>query len=135
MEKFVCVIYGMKKITSINDARAQIFFDKYKQKKKDGERLSFVKKLDGSALPPCAKVLMQKMKRTHFVARQWLSTTSSCAPVMSPEDHGWKLVDGGYKLFWFEGDASPRSLDVVCDDTTLQLEGTYLFPELLIFLF
>ena len=65
-----------------------------------------------NALPPCHSVLLQKMKRTNFVAKAWMSSVSSHPLEMDATDHGWKMTDdGSYKICWFDGDASPKSLD------------------------
>ena len=113
IQKYTCFMYGMKKLKDINDVRTQLFLDKYKPKK-DADRISCVKKLDGSSLPPCYHVLLQKLKRTNFVANQWISSTRPHPPEMIPLDYGWKDRNGLYGMHWFEGDTSPKSLDIVC---------------------
>ena len=36
---------------------------------------------------------------------------------MNPVDYGWSLTDDDvYKLVWYEGEASPRTFDVVAED-------------------
>jgi len=115
IEKFVCEMYSKKKISSVDEVRLQIFLDKYKPKKGE-QRFSCVNKFDGSALPPCSRVLLQKIKRTHLVARRWLSSTQCNQSALSPLDFGWKQEDGCYRLQWFDGDISPKSLDVVCSE-------------------
>ena len=111
IEKFVCKMYGKKKFESINEVRAQIFMDKYKPKR-DGDKISCAKKLEGSMMPPCQRVLLNKVKRTKFIANIWMSSTEASPPNTSPLAFGWKLVNGNYKLVWFEGDPSPSSLDI-----------------------
>ena len=70
-------------------------------------------------------VLLQKLKRTNFVANQWISSTRPHSPEMIPLDYGWKDRNGLYGMHWFEGDTSPKSLDIVCceDDNSENEEG------------
>jgi len=112
VEKYVCSIYGKKSLESIDDVRTHIFLDKYRPKN-ENDRLACVKRLDGSMLPPCYKVLMMKIKRMLFVARQWVSCTSAHPPQEAPEEFGWKKKEI-YTILWYEGDATPPILDVVC---------------------
>ena len=136
IEKFVSLMYGKKNVTSVNDARTNIFFDKYKPKK-EGDPISCVKSLDGSAMPPCARVLLQKLKRTNYISNQWLASIVSDPPHMSPLDYGWKLEEEGYKIQWYEGNASPSSLDIVCredDSDEVELGGMKLLQLILMHL-
>ena len=116
IEKFLCKVYGKKKLTSINEVRFQIFLDKYKQKKKKNQSITDVKTMDGSSMPPCFKVLKEKIKRTSLVASKWYSSTDPYEPDMPPECHGWIIHEGKYKMKWFEGPAAPKSLDIVLTD-------------------
>ena len=101
IEKFVCEMYSKNKISSVDEVRLQIFLDKYKPKKGE-QRFLCVNKFDGSALPPCSRVRLQKIKRTHLVARRWLSSTQCNQSALSPLDFGWKQEDGCYRLQWFD---------------------------------
>ena len=127
VEGFVCNIYGKKKITSVNEVRLDIFLQKYKPKN-DDDAISCVKKMDGSFLPPCSRVVKQKLRRTNLIVGKWISSISPNPPSMSPINSGWILDnDGHYRLNWFEGDMSPSSLDVctekVNDIECLDAEG------------
>ena len=55
-------------------------------------------------MPPCSKVLRQKIKLTSFVATKWFSSTEPFQPQLSPVDYGWKFEDGKYKINWFDGE-------------------------------
>ena len=93
---------GKKKLKEVGEVRSQIFLEKYMPKNGD-ENISCIKTLDGNTLPPCHCVLLQKMKRTNFLAKPWRSSVTD----------GWNLTeDGSYKICWFDGDASAKSLDV-----------------------
>ena len=61
-ENFVCKMYGKTKCESVDDARLDTFFKKYKPKKNDSP-ISCVRKMDGSSLPPCSRVVLEKLKR------------------------------------------------------------------------
>ena len=65
IEKYVCEIYTKPKLDSVNDARLEMFLDKYKP---TGEKLiSCVKKMDATLLSPCSSVVKEKIKRTFAV--------------------------------------------------------------------
>ena len=105
----------------INDARTQIFLEKYSPKS-EHERLTCAKKLDGSMLPPCQRVLMQKLKRVRLISRRWASSILAHLPYEIPKESGW-FHDDTYKISCYEGDATPPVLDVVCDSDTENLDA------------
>ena len=108
---FVCQLYGQKKATSVNDARFDIFMSKYKSK--NANQLNFQKKLDTTHLPPCEKVLLQKIKRVNYIAQIWKNVEKINTVQADAEHHGWKLIDGKYELVWFDGLIAPNIDDVV----------------------
>ena len=57
-EEFVCTMYGRRKCTKVNEARFEIFLEKYKVP--SSKKLSNVKKFVSGMLPPCFKVLHEK---------------------------------------------------------------------------
>ena len=116
IEKFTCLMYGKKNNDRINDVRTDIFMDKYKPKK-ENDKISCVKKLDGSMLPPCSRVLWQKVKRTCYIAHLWMSSVTPFHPELEPTVYGWKLENNSYRIYWYEGETSPRALEVVCEDS------------------
>ena len=61
LERFICAMCTKKKIEKVDEVYADLF---YKSKSKKHEKTSFVKKLYGSTLPPCSRVLWQKCQRT-----------------------------------------------------------------------
>ena len=116
VEEYIALMYGKKKVASLNEARLEIFLEKYKHSGNEG-RLGAVKKLDGSSLPPCHAVLLQKLRRTCLVANMWMSSSTPHPVPLNPTDYGWKHNDCGmYDLNWFQGDVYPKSLDVVCKE-------------------
>ena len=66
-KKLVCSMYGQKKLFSVAEARLKMFLKKYKPKIGKNP-ISCVKKMDGSSLPPCSPVILQKLRRTNFSA-------------------------------------------------------------------
>ena len=93
--------------------RSQIFENKYRPGKKD-YNLSCVKKLDGTMMPPCSKVLLQKIKPTRFVTCRRSSAPRAHPPNDSPQEWGWNKKDGKLTIHWFDGQLTPTSLNVVC---------------------
>ena len=57
-----------KKNTSIDKARLDIFFKKYKANKNDYVLKRNIRKIDGGCLPPCFRVLQKKILRKTFVS-------------------------------------------------------------------
>ena len=107
--EWTCKMYGRKKCNNVDDARLEIFLQKYKTKS-----LSSIKKLDGNMLPPCSRVLMQKMKRTKLITKRWLSSNEGISDPETPEGCGWTLDDEkNYRIVWFEGKATPETIDIV----------------------
>ena len=75
-----------------------------------------VKPMDRSAMSPCFRVLQEKINQTAFVASKWCSSTEPLEPAKSPSDSGWVSENGRYKIKRFEGEAAPRSLDIILND-------------------
>ena len=91
VEQYLCMLYEKKKCDSIDDVRLQMFLEKYKQFSKKGsenETVLKIKKLDGSSWPPCSRLLVQKIKRTLFVARRWRCSYMQFQPTFEPCEHG-----------------------------------------------
>ena len=125
IEKFICALYEKRKLDSVNDARFQIFCDKYR-KKDENQSVTKVRSFYGSLMPPRKKVLSEKIKRTKFVARKLMTSVDALQPVWYPFDVGWKLDDGKYAVKWYDGEVAPRFLDIVCTDgSTEDKTGRY----------
>ncbi len=63
IEKFVCQIYGAKRVKTVDECRFVSFMKVYKPK--DKMLMSKVKEIDGSLMPPCKTVLLQQIKRAN----------------------------------------------------------------------
>ena len=112
IEKYICKVYGKKHIDKVNNVRRQIFWGKYDAKKPE-EQLSCSKKFNSSMMPPCQKVLQQKIKRVHLITRRWVSSTRVDSSNDNPECFGWILSeDGSYKVKWFEGHVAPSASEI-----------------------
>lgn len=121
IESFVCQMYGRKKLKSVDQARLEIFMIKYKPKKGCASlSQTQAKKLDSSIMPPCSKVLYQKINRCIYVASIWLNSLRSEPTNRLPNDFGWLLdQDNTLSIKWFDGDVAPKIIEVVKDDSCI----------------
>ena len=115
----MCQIYGRKKTNSVNQACLEIFVTKYKPKKGYASLSQIqAKKLDSSIMPPCSKVLHQKIKRCIYVTNIWTNSLRTKSTPHLPTSFGWTLdKDGTYSIKWFEGDVAPKIIKVVKDNS------------------
>ena len=97
IEKFIYTLYGKRKLDFVNDARFQIFCDKYK-KKDENQSVTKVESFNGSGMPRCKKNLTEKIERTKFVAKKWMASVDALQPVWCPSDFRWRLDDGKYTI-------------------------------------
>ncbi|EFX78456.1 hypothetical protein DAPPUDRAFT_105253 [Daphnia pulex] len=124
LDKFTCEIYGIKrninadKQPTVNDARYQMFCEKYGSKK---EKLSLlkVKGIDGSSLPPSKSALEQQIKRANGLCSVWNHSYSFESQMFSPVGNGWVLHSDKngerFSLHWFDGDMAPTNLDDILE--------------------
>ena len=75
--------------------------------KNEEQRISCVKKLDDTG----SRVLLQKIKRTHIVARRQGTKSTRSAP-----ESGWKAEICSYPLHWFKDETSPALSAVICNE-------------------
>lgn len=123
IEKFVCQLYGQKRLSSVNEARFELFQKKYKVKATE-EKLSFKNKLDGSYLPPCHRVLLEKIRRTKYITAMWQAAADAEPPAVNPDSSGWILIEELYRPLWFKGEALPKVVDVTyCEEDDDEDEG------------
>ena len=78
-EEYVCALYGKPKLKSVNDARCEIFWDRYEKKKKIVELCM---------LPPCSANLRFHLKRSNYVAKIMRSTSLKTS-ADDYANHGW----------------------------------------------
>ena len=98
----MCALYGKRKLDSVYDVRIQIFCYKY-NKKDENQLATKVKSFDGSRMPHYKNVLTEKIKRTKFVARKWMTLVDALQPVWCPSDFEWKLDNGKSTIKWYDG--------------------------------
>ena len=110
IEKFVCHLYSKQQCDSVNNARYQMFVDKYKPDKRNQGPLTKIKGASPSSLPPCRSVLEQKFRRTNYVVMLWKRADEKDPVQLNPEDHGWTISGGQYEVDWFKGNQLPESV-------------------------
>ena len=111
VEGFVCGMYGDKKFQSVDDLHLEMFLKKYKPK--NGSLVDNMMRMDSSSLPPCSKVLYEKLKRSSYVARLWKNCLLSDAQWQDVLSFGWKMEGRYYGIQWFVGDSAPKIVNVV----------------------
>lgn len=67
LEKFICVLYGKPKLTSVDEVCFVVFCDKYKPHDEQ-KPLQNIKSCDESLFSPCQSVLRQKILQANYVA-------------------------------------------------------------------
>ena len=92
LEEFVCVIFGQKKLSSVNDARRELFWERMERNNKITD-LSF--------LSPCKSSLAKHISyiRSNYIAYMWRNAYRPIINLESPTNHGW-LPD--LKIDWVE---------------------------------
>ena len=89
VERYVALMY--KRTTNcdkVNEIRREMFV-------KDGR--------DIETIPPTSAALIEHVKRAVFIAAYvWFQSLVACPELPSPEEYGWKLVDGLYTPHWTE---------------------------------
>ena len=114
-EKLVCSMYGQKKLSSVAEDRLEIFL-KMDKPKIGKNPISCAKKMDGSSLPPCSPVILQKLRRTNYVCSVWLNAHKASPPNSLPNECGWVVQDDCYILKWYHAEASPTTVKDICHD-------------------
>jgi hypothetical protein len=66
---------------------------------------------DGSLMPPCKTVLLQQIIRDNSICSIWNQASVQNPIVFPPHNHGWVIEDGKFSVYWFEGNATPPTLD------------------------
>ena len=89
-KKFVCTMYGDKRVQNVNELRGKLFWSRLR---KNG------KVPDLSLLPPCASTLRRHSARAHYVAKIWKQACSPLQHIDSFSNNGW-LPDGS--VDWIE---------------------------------
>ena len=105
---FVCLLYEFE-TSDIIEARYKAFMCMSGSRGKDF--LASLKKINSASLPPCAKTLLNHIKRAQYVARMW-KRADETNPISdaNPTDYRWKLNQNCFEPDWFQGSLVPESL-------------------------
>lgn len=123
IEKFVCSLYGQK-TDNVNQARTNIFNKAYGCKDLSQNILKITKSLDGRSMPPCERVLLQKVKRLQYISTIWSNATMAIPSKHNPLDFGWQLDDNRLVPLWFEGEQTPNSItEIICNEIESDEDG------------
>ena len=60
--------------------------------------------------------MLQKLKRNNYVCSIWLNAYNAHPPQFLPIESGCNLDYECYRIKWFEGKASPTTVDEICND-------------------
>lgn len=77
-EKFLCRIYGLEEVDSVDKARV----------------VYFTRSRSLASLPPTSDALCYHIQRSHYQAMVWLQACCAYPNLPEPTALGWKLVDG-----------------------------------------
>ncbi len=119
VEEYVCAVYGVRNLGSVNEARLHLFNKMYAPKR-ESYPLDKIKTTDPCCMPPCQRVLHQKLLRTNFVAYLWRNAREAQPVMFGPEGHGWKVDGKRLAIAWFIGSSVPDKLTV--EETDLAVE-------------
>ena len=102
LETFVCALYGMPKLHKVDDARYAAFQQKFSPTK-HSDPFDKIKGINPSSVPPCHSVLLNKIRRTNYMATLWKKAGVHKPCVLKSENHGWTLNESAYRINRFEG--------------------------------
>ena len=71
-------------------------------------------------MPPCQRVLHQKLLRTNFVAYMWRNAREAQPVMFGTDGHGWKTDGNRLAIAWFIGSSVPDKLTVKETDLTTE---------------
>jgi len=75
--------------------------------------ISIYQGAESSWLPPSEAILKKKIQRTNYVTALWRNV-HMWEPMInfdaSPQECGWQLLDGEYRICWFEGGQLPNEV-------------------------
>ena len=113
IEEYVCCMYGLKNLADVNEARLHLFKTLYAPKRPENP-MDKIKSADPCCLPPCKPVLVQKLKRTNYVANILRNANLAEPAPRPPNGYGWDIAEGKncLKFVWFDGPQSPNNIDL-----------------------
>ncbi|KYN30246.1 hypothetical protein ALC57_00285, partial [Trachymyrmex cornetzi] len=130
IERFICHLYGLKKIDDVNRARIAIFYKTYTVSDTSQPFSLNVRNYDACNLPPCQSELRQHVLRTRYIASLWRSAHTRMLNDMSPTDFGWTNVNGKLEMSWFIGNQLPQAYEdvVITPDVLGETPDSGMFP-------
>ena len=127
LEEYVCSMYGIKNERDVNEVRTRLFKKVYGPGNLN-KPLEKIKSADPCCLPPCKDALMQKIKRSNYVAHMWKNAQHSDPVTFSPEGNGWRVHDQDQQkleFVWFEGKQTPDKIYVENDEALDDLSDDF----------
>jgi len=116
------VSYGVRNLSSVNDARLQLFrkstFPKVVCLQEGIRPTEKVQSIRSLLLTTLTTVLQQKLLRTNFVAYVWKHAIESRPLAFGPDGHGWEIDDRRLKIVWFTGPNAPS--DIAIEESDLE---------------
>ena len=122
IQRFVCIMYGQQNLLFVDKAREMMFDNKYAPTNRD-QPFDKIKKVEASSLPPCFSTLLEKIRRSNYVAYMWKRANLSDPRLPDPEESGWVKKDSKYQLNWYTGNQLPSNLQANLEENGLQQEN------------
>lgn len=72
LEKFICVLYGLKNVDNLHEAWFEIFSKAYGTRNVEDYFKIDVKGYDACNLPPCKAEFLQQFLRTAYISYSWV---------------------------------------------------------------
>uniref|UniRef100_A0A1Y1M5W5 Uncharacterized protein n=1 Tax=Photinus pyralis TaxID=7054 RepID=A0A1Y1M5W5_PHOPY len=103
-------MYSVKKCNTVDTARSNISHKIFSTRKDSEKLVKKIRGFDSCTIPPCFKLLKQKILRTIFVIAMMKNAAEKQCITLDPPKCGWEMKDI-LEPFWFEDDATPLSVD------------------------
>ena len=121
IEKFICMLYGAHSAHNADKARRiklyQLAGIKEKEVTPHSKKLKKLRKINCALLPPCQKVLHQKILWAQCVSQVWSKAAGkSPSESLCPANYGWRREENRWKWVWYIGSAVPETFAGSTDD-------------------
>lgn len=107
IEEFICKLYTIREVNSVNMARVKLF-EKWAKPKMGKSPFSQMKNVDSRLLPPCRSALMCHIARADYIARMWRGEDN----VTDPPGDGWTLENNVYNITWDSKPHLPENINL-----------------------
>lgn len=105
-------MYGEKSLNNVDRCRCAIFNKSFETKNKKGPLLNKIKTFNSNGMPPCSKVLKQKILRTAYVSSMLKNSHKrELNNTLNPENFGWTSESDKMVINWYEGESTPLNID------------------------